>query len=1405
MGFSLKDFAPILSTIALTVATGGAGGVVSAFKALPLFNKIAFGFNFASGLIGTKDQAGGDRGPNYSVAQPEELVDATARVPIGFGELRIYGRLIMLNKFSTLQTNKYVLLCEGEIEEIGDIEIDGNHEIGFLPLGVDQPNQVDYWVPNAEVTRLLGSDTQSKPGNGLLDGYRGGIPYHAGIVARIQQSPALSGKQIISARVRGLKCVKFDPVGAVWNDGSPEWTDNPVWLISEMLRSSRFGLQIDDQFIDGPSFAEVAAELDQGVSWPTLGDPVAIVNTGDTSFDVQAGQGVNFAVNDVVQAVGSTELMLVKSIAVDTLTVFRGQGGTTPQTIQAGTDLLRVDTWRQGFKNLCFGLDRYDSFTTGGVSSPGIQAPTPVLTDLHPAADAVKRGDYVGPKRDLEYLAKGWSVSVAAPGNTLTQLGVIDLGDNSASELLFNVAKIVLSFWTGDGRSYKGYRVRVSDKATQGPPAPGDASWSTPPTGADTGFGNSFLDPVAIEVDGRAPIRYVEISGYGNNGSISPNNFILSEVEVFEAVPAKRASWNRVLDEPKSVEDWIEEITLATGVHMGWDGSKFFLQRDKDPAPDFAEYPVDGFFEFNEDNITLDTIVASEIGQTDRPNQIVVVWYDHILRERREAHDNDLIDQDENGVRRNEVIALGITDPNQAARLARKLLNTAQLVRWSVTFNAAYDATAIRSGDVVLLSHADFGWSKKPFRVLNVEEVQDGDSRFDLQEHFPGIYDEQEGGFTQQQLESSFDQPFRTIEPPTLTDVVEVNADALNRANDGTWQAALLATWTNPDVDGFDSVSVQISPDGCTWEEVGRTAEQQFTIKPLTNKTAAGDWWYIRLVAIDQLGNRSAELDARDSSGLRLCDIGGVNDDPNTFPAGYPAVARKVQGKTPDGIDVAAPSQPTGFSAKFSGPLITLKWSGVFDKDLALYRLEETSGLLVDTIIHESKATEVVFDVSNAAMFGGVDANRRGPFDFALTAVDTSGNESTANNLIGVENTAPAPPTGPVVDDVTLQTAQVSWLPDVTVGDEDLDRYEIHASATPGFTPSRDTVVKPAPPTRRGSGGTPEPLSTTIKFPAGIGQGQPVYYRVAAVDLLSDIAGDTYALASMTAEFSKNIDVPPLTLPVQLDGAINDFTVQNPESVVFVGNTAFIGVTENWIYKIDLSNRTPVPWFNGTGAPGAPGGIISLAYDPTGDYIYALFRTAGSPVCARIGGTASATGTLDTVNAPWSGFTNPGYALLGGTAAGTLGIAYRNDLTTNTPSFVGHTSAGLAAVFAFSATPTPGLGNVQFQFWVFQTAGAMQSAIPAGFRIFSPGGVINILDCDYDPATQELWVIENNAYFAHAFDLSGALNPAPYTQTKTSAVAAPLGMAVNYQGGAPAYMLNCTNVGDQVKIIKIQT
>jgi len=59
--------------------------------------------------------------------------------------------------------------------------------------------------------------------------------------------------------------------------------------------------------------------------------------TGDTSFDVaNAGR---FRVGDQVQADGSAEVMFVTGIAGDTLTVVRGYGGTSPESISDGQTL----------------------------------------------------------------------------------------------------------------------------------------------------------------------------------------------------------------------------------------------------------------------------------------------------------------------------------------------------------------------------------------------------------------------------------------------------------------------------------------------------------------------------------------------------------------------------------------------------------------------------------------------------------------------------------------------------------------------------------------------------------------------------------------------------------------------------------------------------------------------------------------------------------------------------------------------------------------------------------------------------------------------------------------------------------------------------------------------------------
>lgn len=63
---------------------------------------------------------------------------------------------------------------------------------------------------------------------------------------------------------------------------------------------------------------------------------------GAGSFAVAAGEGSRFRINDLIQADGSREIMLVTNVVTDTLTVTRGYGGTTAALGLANVRVLRL-------------------------------------------------------------------------------------------------------------------------------------------------------------------------------------------------------------------------------------------------------------------------------------------------------------------------------------------------------------------------------------------------------------------------------------------------------------------------------------------------------------------------------------------------------------------------------------------------------------------------------------------------------------------------------------------------------------------------------------------------------------------------------------------------------------------------------------------------------------------------------------------------------------------------------------------------------------------------------------------------------------------------------------------------------------------------------------------------------
>ena len=213
--------------------------------------------------------------------------------------------------------------------------------------------------------------------------------------------------------------------------------------------------------------------------------------------------------------------------------------------------------------------------------------------------------------------------------------------------------------------------------------------------------------------------------------------------------------------------------------------------------------------------------------------------------------------------------------------------------------------------------------------------------------------------------------------------------------------------------------------------------------------------------------------------------------------AHYRASGRSLPG---DPADTQAPAVPAGLAASASNGTVALTWSASTD-NVAVVRYEvhrsSTSGFA-------ASAANKIADVPSGTTFS--DSGRpAGTWFYRVQAVDAAGNASVASSqasaavAAATDSVAPTAPSG-LTQTVSGSSVALSWTGSTdNVG---VTSYEVHRSATSGFTPSAATKV-----------GSPVGTSFTN---AGV-TGGTWFYRVVALDAAGNTSAQSAQVSAVVA------------------------------------------------------------------------------------------------------------------------------------------------------------------------------------------------------------------------------------------------------------------------------------------------
>ncbi len=220
--------------------------------------------------------------PELEEEAPSVLVNKNsniAQIPVIYGERKVGGTRVFIETSGAENESLFIclVLCEGEVHQIGDIFINDENLSG------------SKYEPYVTIDKKVGTDTQAASTT-LLEAPSwtsndklSGIAY---LGIKIQfNSDVFSSIPTINAIVQGRKV--FDP-----RDSSTAFSDNPVLCLRDYLTNTRYGKGLDSSLLDDTTFSAAANACDTtNETFSGSGVQIkrfqcnAVINTNQTLFN----------------------------------------------------------------------------------------------------------------------------------------------------------------------------------------------------------------------------------------------------------------------------------------------------------------------------------------------------------------------------------------------------------------------------------------------------------------------------------------------------------------------------------------------------------------------------------------------------------------------------------------------------------------------------------------------------------------------------------------------------------------------------------------------------------------------------------------------------------------------------------------------------------------------------------------------------------------------------------------------------------------------------------------------------------------------------------------------------------------------------------------------------------------
>ncbi|TMQ66474.1 MAG: hypothetical protein E6K78_06350 [Candidatus Eisenbacteria bacterium] len=243
---------------------------------------------------------------------------------------------------------------------------------------------------------------------------------------------------------------------------------------------------------------------------------------------------------------------------------------------------------------------------------------------------------------------------------------------------------------------------------------------------------------------------------------------------------------------------------------------------------------------------------------------------------------------------------------------------------------------------------------------------------------------------------------FRFATPYTLADQREIPfALGLKDLEGQTFAETLRITLRAPELSSFSHSVTEVTGNGNGRPEPGETVDESVTLKNLGTGAATG------VTAILRCTNGLATVTDSMAVYGPLASGNEVVGDPFRFSVGGAAARFELRVSTADGLlstqplDLGYPATPAGLAAQGASGSIALSWSPAPESDLVGYNIYRgpAGGALVKVNVVPTARTSYFRDIGLAALT---------QYDYAVSAVDSSGNESARTATIRASTNPPS-------------------------------------------------------------------------------------------------------------------------------------------------------------------------------------------------------------------------------------------------------------------------------------------------------------------------------------------------------------------------------------------------------------